>query len=554
MSERFDAPEFGGFANNAVGSTGVNNPVSPASPFAADVPAERVDDAGGMFAEAGFVPEMETTDDDELGPLGGPVIAHNTKKRIAVIVGSVVALLLVVCALGILGAHMYYKDKAAPGVTIGGQNVAGKTSDELRQIVARQAKGSKIVLADADGHSVSAGLKDLGVTVDENQTVKNLMGVKRDNAFVEINPFSRRSVGLVGRTDSYVLNGYLNKHFAAEHDAAMPSSITFDGGKGVFVASEGHGGRIPRTAPVGRAIAAALSDPSDVRRAQVSYETIDMPISLDAAQQAAAGANKRFEHDIVVTDGDTGSVTVPHEVVASWIKPEADLLKGRISLDFDKPAISHYLNAEVPRQLNHDIVAQQDLVDHSGKVILTSVKGVNGVRVKDCDSVLDQIYDAVTDAQGVSVQIPADITKFDVKQTEVHTRVVVDKTKQTATVYQDDVAQKTFPVCTGKTGEYETPNGTFLIYLRYATQDMRTATRSGVVVTPGVNWVSYFNGGVAFHAAYWNPDGIAHGDAPGQGSHGCINMYDADARWIYENCPKGTLVEVVGSQPSGPVR
>jgi lipoprotein-anchoring transpeptidase ErfK/SrfK len=31
-------------------------------------------------------------------------------------------------------------------------------------------------------------------------------------------------------------------------------------------------------------------------------------------------------------------------------------------------------------------------------------------------------------------------------------------------------------------------------------------------------------------------------------------MNEADAKWIYDNCPDGTLVQVVGAQPTAPVR
>jgi len=73
-------------------------------------------------------------------------------------------------------------------------------------------------------------------------------------------------------------------------------------------------------------------------------------------------------------------------------------------------------------------------------------------------------------------------------------------------------------------------------------------------LSKGVKWVSYFYGGEGFHTASWNNYGIAHGDPAHYGSHGCVNMYEADSKWIYDNCPEGTIVQVVGAMPSGPVR
>ena len=31
-------------------------------------------------------------------------------------------------------------------------------------------------------------------------------------------------------------------------------------------------------------------------------------------------------------------------------------------------------------------------------------------------------------------------------------------------------------------------------------------------------------------------------------------MYEADAHWIYDNCPRGTIVQVIGETPENPVR
>lgn len=69
-----------------------------------------------------------------------------------------------------------------------------------------------------------------------------------------------------------------------------------------------------------------------------------------------------------------------------------------------------------------------------------------------------------------------------------------------------------------------------------------------------MKWVSYFYGGEGFHTARLEqlrhrPRRPAH-----YGSHGCVNMYEADSKWIYDNCPEGTIVQVVGAMPSGPVR
>jgi len=45
---------------------------------------------------------------------------------------------------------------------------------------------------------------------------------------------------------------------------------------------------------------------------------------------------------------------------------------------------------------------------------------------------------------------------------------------------------------------------------------------------PGVPWVSFFHAvGVGFHGTYW------HDNFGSPMSHGCVNMRNADAKWIY---------------------
>ena len=45
---------------------------------------------------------------------------------------------------------------------------------------------------------------------------------------------------------------------------------------------------------------------------------------------------------------------------------------------------------------------------------------------------------------------------------------------------------------------------------------------------PNVKWVQYFYADYAFHGTYW------HNDFGRPKSHGCINMTNADAKWLFD--------------------
>ncbi|WEV69101.1 L,D-transpeptidase [Bifidobacterium sp. ESL0775] len=470
------------------------------------------------------------------------------KRHLPIIIAAVVLVVLIVALVAaFFGTRWYYKDKAAPGVHLGNVAVAGQDAAQLKQTVDREAKNSKVLVSDGQGKKTTANFKDFGVTVNVDKTVQNLLAAKGDGASRVI-PFSKSNVKLVAKVTDLPIDTYLTNAFVKDNEKAVPSSIAFNGSN-AFVVQAGRGGRAPELSSVKRCVNALIADPGQVQTAKITYKNVDTPISQNTAEAAAASANKLLANKIVINNGDASKFEVPVAQLASWIKPDADLAKGTITLDIDKDAITNYLNMEMPKELNQEMVSQQDIIDTAGNVLLTTTKGVDGVKIKDVGPVADQVYSALTSSQPATIQAAADITKFDVKQTKPQMRLVVDKSSQTVTVYKDDQVVQTFPVCTGR-ADHQTSTGTYVINLRYATQTMRGPD----YVTPGVPWISYFNGGQGFHGAPWNPTGISTGDPAGHGSHGCVNMNVSDAKWIYDNCPQGSLVQVVGGQPTGPVR
>ena len=81
---------------------------------------------------------------------------------------------------------------------------------------------------------------------------------------------------------------------------------------------------------------------------------------------------------------------------------------------------------------------------------------------------------------------------------------------------------------------YPTPVGEFTIYRKVRVQAM---SGPGYYL-PNVEFVSYFYKGYAIHGTYW------HNNFGHPMSHGCVNMRNADAAWIYNWAPIGTRVSV----------
>ncbi|HEX2622242.1 MAG TPA: LysM peptidoglycan-binding domain-containing protein [Phototrophicaceae bacterium] len=134
---------------------------------------------------------------------------------------------------------------------------------------------------------------------------------------------------------------------------------------------------------------------------------------------------------------------------------------------------------------------------------------------------------SVADAQqGPSVIPPApDITtgKF----------ILVDLSDSRVYAYQDG---KFLFTALGSTGLPATPTvqGQFKIYQKYASQTM---SGPGYYL-PGVEWISYFYQGYALHGAYW------HHNWGQPMSHGCVNLRNEDAKWLYDFGDIGTPIWV----------
>lgn len=479
---------------------------------------------------------------------------------------SVIGALLVLVVAGLFTARWYFSDKAAPGVTLGRISVAGQNRDRLTDTVTRAIADSTLTVADPDGQEIKASLEELGVSVDVDATVDALLNAKTDgdatgvrallSDFARLNPFSKADIGLSAEYDEYTANTFLTDRFVADDQQAVPSSIAYDAGSQAFTVTEGKVGRAPQLDAVNKAVANAIKAPGTGTSVKIDYSDVDMPIGVDAANQAAADANQRLNNKIVLTNERDRNFELSNDTVASWIKPTGDMQNGTITLSYDEQAIKDYLAAELPKQLNQEKTDQTDIIDDNGNVLLTRVDGVDGVDVKNTDTTAAKVLEALEAGNGGLITAEFDVTPFETKQEKATMRIVVDKSSQTATVYNNNQLVRTFPVCTGTPGAFgETDNGTFYIYLKYASQDMRGYNEDGSkYLSPGVKWVGYFNGGEGFHTADWNYYGIQVGDPAHYGSHGCVNMYEADAKWIYDNCPEGTIVQVVGSTPSGPVR
>lgn len=123
--------------------------------------------------------------------------SHGKAARIAII--TIFAVLLAALIAYFFVGRWYFQDKAAPGVHLGNVSVMGQTREELANTVKQRLNNTTVTFT-AEGNSVKASLKDLGVTVDTDKTVDALLNAKTGDV-AKLNIFDQPHIALTATTD-----------------------------------------------------------------------------------------------------------------------------------------------------------------------------------------------------------------------------------------------------------------------------------------------------------------------------------------------------------------
>ncbi len=107
--------------------------------------------------------------------------------------------------------------------------------------------------------------------------------------------------------------------------------------------------------------------------------------------------------------------------------------------------------------------------------------------------------------------------------------ISVDLDHQRAYAWEGNQLIKKFAISSGKS-RTPTVTGVFRIWSKVSSQTMQGGSRAAgdYYNLPNVQWVQYFYRDYSFHGAYW------HNNFGVPMSHGCINMTNNDAKWLFD--------------------
>lgn len=524
------------------------------------------DEQTAVLRPAGLGGMLEMTADTGNGAVRtGGHMAHKKRQSntwIAVLV-AVFAFILVAFIAYFFVGRWYFQDKAAPGVHLGNVSVMGQTRDELKDTVKQQVKTAAVTFT-ADGKSTKASLSDLGVTVDTDKTVDALMNAKTGD-FAKLNIFNQPHIALVANTNDAVAEQYVTDGLVDKSDRVQMTTVTYNKDTQQFEVTAGKDGKQPSKQAVTTAIKQAIATPDENMTVAVKLETGKDIVDSSAAQQVSDGANARLGLTINVGNTKDRNVTIPAEQIATFLKPTTNVETGAITLQIDHDAIDKYISSDtVTKELTEEKVTREVYVapksEGGQRIGADKTLGQDGVEVTGVGEAPSQIAAALEQNQSVDTAVAVKDSPYDVKEVEVPHNfdiangdpwVHVDLTTQTATAYRGTTKVASFNIASGQytaDGSRLSATGTFYVYLKYEAQTMTGPGYS----QPNTPWISYYNGSEALHGVptyLWgeHPIYVQQGIP---GSHGCINMQVADAKWMYDFTPIGTRVVVTGTTPS----
>lgn len=276
--------------------------------------------------------------------------------------------------------------------------------------------------------------------------------------------------------------------------------------------------------------------------------------SPEQSAQISAARNSACQRSVTLHLGDNNFLAQPDQV-CSWLHPVPNPTKQLSPQPLPRPRF----NEEAITEWVHSCISQVEKpatngsrqVDSAGHLVSLLKDPVDGASVDNPDSLVTQIIKALNSGNGsvdVTTQMSARPAGFDDTVVAAPPRpyqpqpsekwVDVNLTTHTLAAYEGEkMVLGPVPIVDGHRLA-PTAQGVFKIYSRVPFQNMTGIGFDGPYSEPA-NYIQYFYQGFALHPAPWRTSFVY---TPDTGSHGCVNMRNDDAKWLWDWADTNTTV------------
>lgn len=459
------------------------------------------------------------------------------RKRLHRKVFIILAIILAVILLGVGGFIWFYNGRAMPNVSVAGADVSSQTDSAIRDAVNKQASNIGITF-DLNGEKKTIPAKDLGVTVNTDATVQNVLNARRSgNLWQNLLVTQNINVPLVLNSDPGVLIDYVKKTYPDLYVNAKEPEVVFNEDAGKYEVKAGEAGKGLDMQAFQRTLNEIAQQPQNYTFKVTSAPT--QPI-LDQSKLATAAdkANQMIQQKVEFKLNGEVIYTAEPAQIASWIHFVPDAASGNVNIEVDKAGVEQFINDSVAPTVASSPVDRKVVVDSSTGAETVLQQGRSGSQLQDAGGLANNVVNALNQNQPIVQDVTIETAPFKtVTMTGSGKWIEVDLTKQRLTLYIGNQVVDSFLASTG-TARTPTEVGEFAIYSKVASMTMTGTIAGDYFYLPNVKWVNFFNGGAAIHGTYW------HNNFGHPMSHGCVNLSEANAKIVYDFAPVGTKVIV----------
>lgn len=466
------------------------------------------------------------------------------KKMPLIIAGAIVAVIIAVAGIYIAIAQSY-EGKFLPNTYVQSADVSGMTWQEATDAVSEQFQKSETIIAEN-------GQEDIVITGESLEL--HPVGGEMEKLVQEQNKWDwlsyqfgeRHDLSVGVQYDEQVLMDAVSELDCVNAETRTPpqdASFVYDEEKGAFIVVEPVTGNLVDEGALLSAISQSIANGGgtvDVSELYVQpAHGVDSPEIVESVDEANRVISKSITYNIDMIDnaetltkdqivsfvvlGDDGTLTVDEDAVAGWLR--------EIGKKYDTAGQPKNYTTAYGKQVELAGGTYGWITDEAGMLPIVKENILSKEDVVDQDFVYQQ------EAAG-----PAGSGEWGEKYVDV------DITEQKTRLIENGQVVNEFVCVTGNAdGSHDTPVGVWSILEKAHDYKMTGADENGDgkpdYVTYTDTWCRFTWQGHGLHQLYrstWASTAYLNGN----GSHGCVNLKNADADAVYAFVDYGTPVLV----------
>lgn len=460
----------------------------------------------------------------------------HSHQHLLKMLGFGLGVFIVVGAAALL-LYRQFGGRVLPNVYVGGVPVGQMSVAQLRQVVTAEQRRMQVTFKDGAKTEVVPATQ-LGLTIHVDATVQRVMQARRAGSLLQaVGLWQRQDIPLDYSNDAGVLLEYVTSHFPEVTVPAQDAKLVFNSTSNKFDIQSGVPGKGFDVRLFESMLPGLTSDPRPVTL-PLSTKAVPPIISDAALLKPQQTINDELALSMQFKYNGNVAYTLSPADIANWVHFPPDTTKGTVSVEYDSAKVQQFLTDIVGGKITRlptDRKVVIDTVSGSQNVIQ---QGSPGYQLKDIDTLTGSVISALQSHRPLTTDLTVEQAPFKtVTVSGAGKWIEVDLSRETTTLYVGNIPVQTFLISSGM-ARTPTEIGTFHVYSKLPVTTMTGTILGEYYYIPNIKWVSYFDGGEAFHGTYW------HHNFGHPMSHGCINMTEADAKVLYDFAPVGTKVVV----------